>query len=94
MSKPIEYDAFGRMRYHPEFHPNHKKDWKTSDEKYVIENYLIDGPEAVSLALGRTVCTIMERAKELRHAGRMPPRPKGAKFHRRARAEVDNTPAP
>lgn len=84
MKKP-EYDSQGRMRYDPEFHGKHKKPWTVSDEKYLIENYEKDGPEAVSFALERTIYTVAQRAKQLRDAGRMPPRRKGAKNAKRAR---------
>lgn len=68
---PVEYDALGRMKYHPDFHPRHKLPWMTSEEKYLIENYVTHGPEVVSLALGRTIGVIMSRAYELRRDGKM-----------------------
>jgi len=24
---PVTYDTYGRMQYHPDFHPNHGKPW-------------------------------------------------------------------
>ena len=80
----VQYDRYGRMRYHPDFHENHKKPWTNQDERYLIENYAKDGPEAVSLALGRTIHVVMTRAYELRKAGRMPRRVPGASTHRRS----------
>ncbi len=79
---PVTYDAYGRMRYHPDFHPNHGQAWKLSEQNYLIERYELDGPEQVSFALGRTIKTVMERACELRKQGLMP---KNAKqiHHRR-----------
>jgi hypothetical protein len=68
---PVAYDAWGRMKFHPDYHGKQKTPWTTSDEKYLIENYEKDGPEQVSLALERTIHTVMGRACELRKAGRM-----------------------
>ncbi|QOI95755.1 hypothetical protein [Aeromonas salmonicida] len=42
---PVTYDVFGRMQYHPDFHPNHGSPWKTTEQKYLIERYVLDGPE-------------------------------------------------
>ncbi|CAH1538991.1 conserved hypothetical protein [Vibrio jasicida] len=79
---PVTYDAYGRMQYHPDYHPNHGLPWKTTDQSYLIERYELDGPEQVSFALGRTIHTIMEKACELRKLGLMP-RPVKLKHHRR-----------
>ena len=79
----IEYDSYGRMRYNPTFHPNHKKSWKTSEQKFLIENYTLMGPEAISLALGRTIHVVMTRAYELRKAGMMPKRPNDTPRYKR-----------
>ncbi len=67
----IEYDRYGRMRYHPEIHTNQGRPWLASDEKYLIEYYEKLGPEEVSLSLGRTIHTVMTRAYELRKKGQM-----------------------
>jgi len=71
--KQIEptYDKWGRMNYNPEYHANHKKDWTVQDQKYLIENYALLGPEQVSFALERTIHTVQSRAYELRKAGLM-----------------------
>ena len=67
----ITYDRLGRMNYNPAFHPKQKQPWTTTDQKYLIENYECDGPEAVSFALGRTIHTVMTRACKLRKNGEM-----------------------
>ena len=72
----IQFDAHGRMRYHPEFHPNQGRYWTTVDQQFLIENYAGIGPEETSLALGRTIHSVMQRAAELRREGVMP-KPKG-----------------
>ena len=91
-SPDVTYDKLGRMQYHPDYHPNHKRDWTTRDIAYLIENYEKDGPEAVSLALGRTIHTVMHRACALRKAGAMPPRHPKTKNHTRLRPEAKETP--
>ena len=68
---PVTYDKYGRMNYCPDLHPNHYKPWSKDDEQYLIENYAIDGPEKISLALERTAHTVMLRAYKLRKSGRM-----------------------
>lgn len=83
-SMPVTYDRYGRMKYHPDFHAKQKEPWTTADEKYLIENYESLGPERVSLALERTISTVMTRAYKLRKAGRMV-KPQEKQYHKRAR---------
>ena len=78
------YDAYGRMNYHPEFHPNQGTPWTTTDQNYLIEFYEKLGPEQVSLELGRTIHTVMTRAYELRKRG-VTPKAAGKTYHRRTR---------
>lgn len=65
----IEYDRFGRMRYHPEFHPNNGKPWTTTEQKYLLDYYYVIGAEQISFDLGRTIQTIYEYASRMRHDG-------------------------
>jgi hypothetical protein len=67
----VTYDRYGRMNYHPGLHHNQKKPWVISDQKYLIENYERVGPTEISLALGRTIHTVMTRVYELRKKGLM-----------------------
>jgi len=69
----VQYDKYGRMRYHPDYHGKQGAPWTTTDETYLIAHYYVDGPEKVSLALERTILTVMERACQLRKDGRMHP---------------------
>lgn len=82
--KLVTYDKYGRMNYHPDFHANQGKLWTTSEQKFLIENYESMGPEQVSLALERTIHTVMTRAYELRKQGLMP-KASRKKYHRRTR---------
>lgn len=79
---PVIYDRYGRMQYHPNFHGKQKSAWTTSEEKYLVENYSTAGPEQVSLALGRTIHTVMTRACKLRKAGLMTKPAKRVNTHR------------
>ena len=68
----VTYDKCGRMQYHPDLHRNHGKPWTVQDEKYLIDNYELLGPEECSFSLERTIHTIMNRVYELRNKGEMP----------------------
>lgn len=87
MDKPT-YDNYGRMKYHPEFHPNHKTNWTTKDQKYLIDWYEKIGPDQVSLDLGRTIHVVMTKAYQLRRKGLMP-KPLKQKKHKRTRFDQD-----
>lgn len=75
----VRYDQYGRLQYDPELHPKHCMPWTTSEQIYLIENYELQGPEAVSFALERTVMT---RAYKLRKQGLMK-KPSKRIVHRR-----------
>jgi hypothetical protein len=87
-SIPVTYDRFGRMNFHPDFHGKQGTPWTTTEEKYLIERYHLDGPESVSLSLERTIHTVMTRAYELRKAGRMV-KPAKRVYTKRSRAMVE-----
>ena len=67
----ISYDKQGRMKYHPDFHDKQKEPWTTQEQKFLIDNYELLGPEQISLELGRTINTVMRRASDLRKKGLM-----------------------
>jgi hypothetical protein len=79
-----KYDKYGRMKYDPEFHGKQSQPWTTADQNYLIKNYELIGPEEVSLALERTIHTIMQRASELRKKGLMA-KPTKKICHKRSR---------
>lgn len=88
MSNSIQFDAHGRMRYHPDFHPNQGRYWTTVDQQFLIDNYARIGPEECSLALGRTIHTIMQKAYSLRKAGLMPKTARKLHFGRQIRRSL------
>lgn len=67
----LSYDKWGRLQYHPDIHVNHGMPWLASDNQYLIEHYNTAGPEEMSIELGRTIHTIMQRVCELRKQGLM-----------------------
>lgn len=67
----VAYDRYGRMKYHPEYHSKQQTPWTVEDQNYLIENYVLLGPEQISFALERTIHTVMQRACELRKIGVM-----------------------
>lgn len=83
----LRYDRWGRLLYHPDIHGRHGLAWTTADERYLIENYHQIGPEAVSLALEKTIGSVMQRANELRKKGLLV-KPTVRVLHKRIRSEV------
>lgn len=79
---PVTYDSHGRVQYHPDYHGKHKQAWSNQDEKFLIENYETMGPDAVALALERTIGTVMARVYNLRKTGKMA-KPVGKRSYRR-----------
>ena len=78
----VTFDRYGRMNYHPAYHGKQGTPWSTQDQKFLVDNYETFGPEKISLALERTIHTVMTRAYELRKKGVMP-KPKKKVVHRR-----------
>jgi hypothetical protein len=66
----ITFDKLGRMRYHPDFHPNHGKPYTTDELIYICKFYEVDGPRLISFAIGKTELTIMNTVCELRKSYR------------------------
>lgn len=58
----VEYDRYGRMKYCPELHPNHGKKWSEEDLEYMRDYYSKIGPEEMSLALGRPMTAVLQKA--------------------------------
>ena len=82
MSKPIEFDKWGRMKFHPDYHAKNGKPWSREDIDYLIDQYEAIGPEECSMALERTIRTVMNKASVLRKLGVMP-YPTVKKAHKR-----------
>ena len=65
----INFDAQGRMNYHPDFHENHGKPFTDEEKEYIAKYYKTDGARKVSFALGRTEKAIMEKYSEMNRNG-------------------------
>ena len=65
----ITYDKQGRMKYHPEFHPNHGEIFTNEELEYICKFYHVDGARSISFALGRTEGTIKTKIDELKKKG-------------------------
>lgn len=83
----VTYDRYGRMNYHPELHGKQKMPWTVIDQKYLIENYDLLGPEQLSFDLERTIHTVMQRACQLRKQGMMT-KPAKRNYHKRMRNQA------
>ncbi len=84
-NQAVTYDRYGRMNYHPDYHGRQGMPWTNQEQTFLIENYESMGPEQVSLALERTIHTVMTRAYELRKRGVMP-HPTKRRLHKRSRS--------
>lgn len=80
---PVTYDRYGRMNYHPDFHAKQKTPWTNKDQKYLIDNYALIGPEQISFELERTIHMVMQRACQLRKQGLMT-KPDKRNYHKRS----------
>jgi len=68
MSK-YNYDSNGRLRYHPELHPNHRKPYRLSELEYLCKFWKRGRRRQISLALGRTESTLADKVCKLRKNG-------------------------
>lgn len=66
----ITYDKRGRMRYHPDYHPNMGKPWTQSDIEYLCKYFEVDDINALSFALGRTADSISVKVTRLQQQGK------------------------
>lgn len=65
----IQVDNHGRMRYHPEFHPNHGKPYSDSDLEYLCKYWEHDHQRTMAFALGRPEGTLQHMVSKLRKKG-------------------------
>lgn len=59
------------VKYDPELHPNHCKDWKTSDIKYLKDYYKKESIANIAAALGRTYKTVAHMVYRLKQKGEL-----------------------
>lgn len=63
------YDRCGRLKYHPDYHPNHGKPFTTEELEYMCKYFETDGRRMISMALGRTEHTISTKVTSLKRSG-------------------------
>lgn len=68
-AEEIQFDRFGRMLYHPEYHDNHGKPFTESDLEYLCKYYEIDHSRSISFALGKTEHTLRAKVAYLKKNG-------------------------
>ncbi|WP_338754247.1 DNA-entry nuclease [Bacillus sp. FJAT-52991] len=69
-NQPIEFDVFGRMKFHPAFHQKHGQPYSESDLEYLCKYWETDGMQLMALALGRPEGAISTKVAKLKKNGR------------------------
>lgn len=65
----VQYDRWGRMQYHPEFHPNQGKRYTVKELAYLCKYYIPGNVKTLALDLGRTEHSVRQYVNELRRKG-------------------------
>jgi len=65
----IEYDNYGRMLYHPKYHPNQGKPFTESELEYICKFHEVDELRTISFAIGRTEVAINGKIMDLKRKG-------------------------
>lgn len=68
---PIQYDRWGRMKYHPDYHFNHGKPFTLRDLVYICKNYKRGQVKRLALAVGRTEHVVRSKVNTLRNHQKM-----------------------
>lgn len=69
VSEVIEFDAWGRMMYNTEYHPNTGKPFTESDLEYLCKFWEVDNWRTMSFALGKTEKALATKISKLRKEG-------------------------
>ncbi|MEK4781115.1 DNA-entry nuclease [Bacillus sp. FSL L8-0199] len=65
----IQYDSCGRMKYHPDYHFNHKKPYTVKELAYICATYQRGARKSVAMAVGRTESTISDLICKMKKDG-------------------------
>lgn len=65
----VEYDIVGRMKYHPDFHPNQGKPFTPEENAYLCYWYEKDSARNICLALGRSETSLSSRIYQMKKKG-------------------------
>ncbi|MTI95206.1 MAG: DNA-entry nuclease [Firmicutes bacterium] len=66
MESNVQYDRWGRMKYHPDYHENHRKPWDKEDDMYLCAMHGSMKIGDIALALGRTYRSAAQRLETLK----------------------------
>ncbi|MEJ9151050.1 DNA-entry nuclease [Bacillus smithii] len=69
LAENIQFDKWGRMMYHPDYHPNHGKPFIESDLEYLCKYWEYDHRRTMSFALGRPEHSLASMVAKLRKEG-------------------------
>lgn len=64
--QPINYDKYGRMIYHPDYHENHKQPYTESDKEYLCKYWEVDHRQSLSFALGKPEHSLATKVWQLK----------------------------
>lgn len=65
----VQYDRLGRMKYHPDFHHNHGKEYTVKELAYLCKYYSRGNIKTLAMDLGRTETSIQHQVSKLRKKG-------------------------
>lgn len=69
-NEQYEFDQVGRMKFHPDFHPNTGKRFSEEEYEYLCKFACFDGLRSVAFALGRTEVSIQNQLQILMKQGK------------------------
>jgi len=64
-----EYDKFGRMKFHPDYHFTHGQPFTESELEYICKYFEADGLKMLSFAIGKTEKAISNKLSQLKKSG-------------------------
>ncbi|MEK5205216.1 DNA-entry nuclease [Bacillus sp. FSL R10-2789] len=65
----VQYDSSGRMKYHPDYHFNHKQPYTVNEMIYICSTYCRGRRREVAFAVGRTEATVASLVHMLKKSG-------------------------
>lgn len=66
----VEYDRWGRMKYHPDYHARHLVEYTTKELSYLCKQYYRGNVKTLAASLERTETAVRQRVCELRKEGK------------------------
>lgn len=66
-----EFNKKGWMKYHPDYHHNHRKKMTVEELKYLCKFYGYDHLRSLAFALGRTEATLQVTLENLKKEGKI-----------------------